>query len=187
MKDFCQRNKTRAPPRPLLIPLLNPASKMKALVLFSRVQLFATPLTVAHQAPLSMGILQQKYWSGLPFPSSGDLPDPGIEPGSPASQALSLPSEPPGKPREAKCLVGKTPSSGQSFPSAHKPSQSRHGGQIGRVEFISIHKDGTPEGASLRATPRKTRKSIAKQKSQVKPLQNRANGLKVSISNASLF
>ena len=44
-----------------------------------------------------MGISRQEYWSGLPFPSPGDLPDPGIEPGSPAQQALSLPSEPPGK------------------------------------------------------------------------------------------
>ena len=58
----------------------------------------ATPWTVAHQAPLSMGFSRQEYWSGLPFPSSRDLPDPGIKPGSPALQADSLPSEPPGKP-----------------------------------------------------------------------------------------
>ena len=44
------------------------------------------------------GVFMQEYWSGLPFPSPGDLPDPGIEPGSPALQADSLPSEPPGKP-----------------------------------------------------------------------------------------
>ena len=50
----------------------------------SRVQLFATPRTVAYQAPLSMGFSRQEYWSGLPFPSPGDLPDPGIEPRSPA-------------------------------------------------------------------------------------------------------
>ena len=61
---------------------------------FSRVQLFATPLTIARQAPLSMGFSGQEYWSGLPSPSPGDLPDPGMEPGSPASQAGSLPSEP---------------------------------------------------------------------------------------------
>ena len=52
---------------------------------------------VARQAPLSMGVSRQEYWSGLPFPSSGDLPDPGIETGSPALQADSLLSEPPGK------------------------------------------------------------------------------------------
>ena len=52
---------------------------------------------MAHQAPLSMECSRQEYWSGLPFPSSGDLPDPGIEPGSPALQADSLASEPPGK------------------------------------------------------------------------------------------
>ena len=50
-----------------------------------------TPWTVAHQAPLSMGFSRQGYWSGFPFPSPGDLPDPGIEPGSPALQADSLP------------------------------------------------------------------------------------------------
>ena len=57
-----------------------------------------TPWTVAHQAPLSMGFSRQEFWSGLPLPSPGDLPDPGIESGSPALQADSLPSEPPGKP-----------------------------------------------------------------------------------------
>ena len=51
--------------------------KVKSL---SRVQLFATPWTVAYQAPLSMGFFRQEYWSGLPFPSPGDLPSPGIEP-----------------------------------------------------------------------------------------------------------
>ena len=50
----------------------------------SRVRLFATPWTVANQAPPSMGFSRQEYWSGLPFPSPGDLADPGIEPGSPA-------------------------------------------------------------------------------------------------------
>ena len=57
-----------------------------------------TPWTVAHQASLSVGFSRQENWSGLPFPSPGHLPDPGTEPGSPALQADSLPSEPPGKP-----------------------------------------------------------------------------------------
>ena len=65
----------------------------------SRVPLFVTPWTVAYQAPLSMGFSRQEYWSGLPFPSPGDLPDPGIEPRSPAFQADALTTEPPGKPR----------------------------------------------------------------------------------------
>ena len=56
---------------------------------FSHVQLFVTLWTVACQAPLSMGILQQEYWSRLPFPSPGDLPDPGMEPASPTSPALA--------------------------------------------------------------------------------------------------
>ena len=59
--------------------------------------LFVTPWTVAHQAPLSMGSSRQEHWSGLPCLSPGALPDPGIEPGSPALQADSLLSEPPGK------------------------------------------------------------------------------------------
>ena len=56
------------------------------------------PWTVAYQAPLSMGFSRQASWSGLPFPSPEDLPDPGMEPGSPALQADVLLSEPPGKP-----------------------------------------------------------------------------------------
>ena len=56
----------------------------------SRVRLFATPWTVAYQAPLSVGFSRQEYWSGLPFPSPGDLPNPGIEPRSPALHAKSM-------------------------------------------------------------------------------------------------
>ena len=67
-------------------------SEVKSL---SCVQLFATPWTVAHQAPPSMEFSRQQYWSGLPFPSPGYLPDPGIEPRSPTLQADALLSEPP--------------------------------------------------------------------------------------------
>ena len=56
----------------------------------SRVQLFGTLGTVAHQAPLSMGFSRQEYWRGLPFPPSGDLPDPGLKPGSLSSPALQV-------------------------------------------------------------------------------------------------
>ena len=63
----------------------------------SRVRLFVTLWTVTPQAPLTMGSSRQEHWRGLPCPSPGDLPDPGIEPGSPALQAESLPSEPPAK------------------------------------------------------------------------------------------
>ena len=68
--------------------------KVKSL---SCVRLFAAPWTVAHQAPLSMGFSRPEYWNGLPFPSPGDLPDPGIEPRSPTLQANTLTSESPGK------------------------------------------------------------------------------------------
>ena len=69
--------------------------------LLSRVQLFATLRIAACQAPLSMEFSRKEYRSGQPFPSPGDLPDPEIKPRSPALQADSLPSEPPGKP----CLL----------------------------------------------------------------------------------
>ena len=65
--------------------------KVKSL---SLVQLLATPWTVAYQPPLSMGLSKQEYWSELPFPSPGDLPNPGIKPGSPALQTDALPFEP---------------------------------------------------------------------------------------------
>ena len=60
--------------------------------------IFVTPWIVDHEAPQFMGFSRQEYWSGLPFSSLGDLPDSGIEPGSPALQADSLLTEPPGKP-----------------------------------------------------------------------------------------
>ena len=72
----------------------------------SCVRPFATPWTVAYQAPPCMGFWRQEYWSGLPFPSPGDLPDPGIEPRSPAFQADALTSEPKARLQIAKmtCL-----------------------------------------------------------------------------------
>ena len=72
---------------------------MKVKIKFlSSVQLFVTPWTVACQVPPSMGFNMQEHWSGLPFPSPGDLLDPGIKPKSPTLQTDSLPFEPPGKP-----------------------------------------------------------------------------------------
>ena len=66
--------------------------------LLSCIQLFATPWTVGILHPPSMGFSRQEYWSGLPFPSPGDLSKPGIEPGSSALWVDALPSEPPGNP-----------------------------------------------------------------------------------------
>ena len=71
------------------------------------VQLFVTPWTAAHQAPLSVGFPRQEYWSGLPFPSPGDLPDPGIEPRSPVSPVLAgrfFTTAPPGKPHDLSTI-----------------------------------------------------------------------------------
>ena len=82
----------------------NPSRKLRILQstkykvkLLSHVRLFVMPQTIAYQAPPSMEFSRQVYWSGLPFSSPGDLPNPGIEPGSPTLQADALPSEPPGK------------------------------------------------------------------------------------------
>ena len=65
---------------------------------FSRVQLFVTPQAVAHQFLLSMEFSRQEYWSGLPFPTQGDLPNPGIKPTSLALAGSFFTTEPPGKP-----------------------------------------------------------------------------------------
>ena len=67
-----------------LMFLFSFSSTHRKMKLLSRVWLFMTPWTVAHQVPLSMGFSREEYWNGLSFPSLGDLPDPGIEPRSPA-------------------------------------------------------------------------------------------------------
>ena len=67
--------------------------------LLSHVRLFVTPCTVAYQAPQFMEFSRQEYWNGLPFPSPQDFPNPGIEPRSTALRAVSLPTEPQGKPK----------------------------------------------------------------------------------------
>ena len=80
--------------------------KWSEVKLLSHVRLFATTGTVAYKAPLSMEFSRQEYWSGLPLPSPGDLPDPGIKRGSPALQADSSLSEPPGKPQDCRIVWG---------------------------------------------------------------------------------
>ena len=74
----------------------------------SHVNSFVTPWTVARQTPMSIGFPRQEYWSGLPFPSLGDLPDPGIKPTSLASLALAgrfFTTEPPGKPKATTAFL----------------------------------------------------------------------------------
>ena len=82
----------------IIMQIKSESSTYLLLSYFSCVRFFATLWTVACQVPLSLGFSRQEYWSGLPFPSPGDLPNPGIEPGSPTLQADALTSEPPGKP-----------------------------------------------------------------------------------------
>ena len=90
--------------------------------LLSRVQLFATPWTIAYQTLLSMGFSRQEYWNALPFPSPGDIPNPGIEPESPALQADALTSEPPGAKQFRSTFK-------------HPPTQINH------LHFTSIHQE----------------------------------------------
>ena len=105
----------------IIYPLGSPRGTMKVKVkLLSCVWLFATPWTVACQAPLSMVFSRQEYWSGLPFSSPGDLPDPGIEPRSPVLQADSLPSELPGKSEET-LSISSVSSVAQSCPTFCDP------------------------------------------------------------------
>ena len=96
------RGNTNKPPysNPPPPSLPNPTTHTCPIAVWSlsRVQFFAAPWTVAHQAPLSMGFPRQEYWSGLPFPSPGDLPNPGIEPWSPSLAGRFLTTEPPGSP-----------------------------------------------------------------------------------------
>ena len=83
----------------LIIFLINyKAFENSSVQSLSHVQLFVTPWTVAYQASPSMGFSRLEYWGGLPFPFPGALPNPGIEPGSPALEEDALTSEPPGKP-----------------------------------------------------------------------------------------
>ena len=93
-------------------------SKAIVLVRLSRARLFATPWTAAHQAPLSRRFSRQRYWSGLLFPSPGELPKPGIKPMSPALQADYLLTELQGKPiNNAMFSIRNAPiSDNQCFP-----------------------------------------------------------------------
>ena len=86
-------------PKPLTVWITIKCGKFcSVLSRFSCVRLFATPWTVACQAPLSMGFPRREYWSGFPFPSPGDLPNLVIEPESPALAGGFFTTEPPGKP-----------------------------------------------------------------------------------------
>ena len=96
------------------------AQMVKKVKSLSRVQLFGASWTVAYQAPPSIEFSRQEYWSGLPFPSPGDLPNPGIKPGSPTLRADTLPSEP-----QPACNsgdlglipgLGRSPGEGNSYP-----------------------------------------------------------------------
>ena len=107
VSDFLKRNKVitwlehEFLPQSISFPQRESESVSCSVVSDSLCQLFATPWTVTCQAPLSKGFSGQEYWRGYPFRLPGDLPDLGIESGSPALQADSLPSESPQKPQVA--------------------------------------------------------------------------------------
>ena len=107
--------------------------KVKSL---SRIRLFATPWTVAHQAPPSMGFSRQEYWNGLPFPSPGDLPDPGIEPSSPALQEDALTSEPPGKPQGGSKKKEKLKNKIAAIQKKHKPIPNAANSSFLSVKYV---------------------------------------------------
>ena len=131
--------------------------------LLSHVRLLATPWTVAYKAPQSMGFSRQEYWKGVPFPSPGDLPNPGIEPESPTLQADALPSEPPGKPlwerkrKTRKCQDQLCCCSGKqsNVYSNQANTQSRKAtfkmtGKFGTFLFILSPSSGFPDGSDQR-------------------------------------
>ena len=91
--------------------------------LLSHVQFFVTPWTVAYQASPSVGFSKQEYWSGLPFPSPGDLPDTGIEPGSSVFQEDTLTSEPPEEKGMRRLRQENTPCAGQGATLFARPTQ----------------------------------------------------------------
>ena len=107
----------------------------------SRVRLSVTPWTVAHQAPPSMGFSRQEYWSGFPFPSPGDLPDPWIEPRSPALQADTLTSEPI-LPLHQEEEHDKHPRRGVELSASSKPRETTHvegfGGVFQRLVALAL-------------------------------------------------
>ena len=106
------------------------------------VWLFVTPWTIAHQAPLSMGFSRQEYWSGLPFPSPGDLPDPGIEPRSPSLHADALTSEPPEDKTKAEDLTILVNSFIYSSNNHWAPTRSRVQSQVKyKIQRLKINLD----------------------------------------------
>ena len=110
---------------------------------FSRVRLCATPLTAAHQAPLSTGFSRPKHWSMQPFPSPGDLPNPGIEPRSPTLQVDALPAESQGKPKNTG--VGRLSLLQQIFPTQESKRGFLHCRQI----LYQLSYQGSPSRRQL--------------------------------------
>ena len=131
----------------------------------SHVRFFVTPWTLARQAPLSMEFSRQEYWSGLPFPSPGDLPNPGIEPRSPALQVDSLPSEPPGTPCVLQVFksynyvewnaLTKERSQGPGRPNLHLDSWTQQSVMhtTAQLSASSRHSIQQPQAAALWTTP----------------------------------
>ena len=108
--------------------------------MFSHVRLFATPWTAVCQAPLSMEFSRQEYWSGLPFPTPGDLPDPGIEPASPALAGGFFTAEPLWKPQQGlACTVAQTPGLEGTRNTFHQEERRGSEAQLSSSQAPSMH------------------------------------------------
>ena len=119
---------------------------------FCHVRLFATPWTVACQAPLSMGFSRQEYWRGSPCPPLGDRPNPGIEPRSPELETDALTSEPPGKSMDCSLPGSSVHGILQArilewvaIPFSRGSSQPREGSPTLQVDSLSSESPGKPE------------------------------------------
>ena len=133
--------------------------------LLSPVRLFAIPKTVSYQASPSMDFSRQEYWSGLPFPSPEDLPNPGIEPRYPALQADSLPSEPPGKPKNTG--VGSLPLLQGIFPTQELDRKSTRLNSSHLVRSYHLSHQGNPRILEWVAFPFSRESSQPRDRTQV--------------------
>ena len=117
---------------------------------FSRVRLCATQWAAAYQASPSMGFSKQEHWSGLPLPSPGDLPDPEIEPGSPALEGDALTSEPRGKPVMTTIAIYYAPSMRQELSVSHVTLKKYPGQNVILRQHFSRGVLGPPTSKSSR-------------------------------------
>ena len=138
---------------------------------FCNLWTFCDPWTVAHQAPLSMGFSRQEYWSGLPFPSPGDLPNPGIKPRSPTLQADALTSAPLGKPLNIRIqvLTSKISREKRKPGWKKKGEEAREGGKRSGLTDISCHLQIPKHYGTFPGPPEKGGLELGPTRNQTRP------------------